>query len=132
MHNLTFCQRLLGRNFGSQLQSLNLPIATDFFKMSSALNSSGSEDGFESDDPVDYCAEGNRPDCNICRDFNFRYLGSDARNAHHYSSLVRSSRDGCFTCKILEEIITGLFKFEDASLVAFNFEFVSLRDLPSH
>lgn len=98
--------------------------------MSALPDSPSSEYTFGSDDPADYWAEGDRPECNICRDFNPRYLQlDDTSNIHCYSSLLRSSRDGCVTCKMLEEIITGLYKFEDASTIAFNFADVSLRDI---
>ncbi|KAI8685444.1 HET domain-containing protein [Fusarium keratoplasticum] len=95
--------------------------------MSAPPDLPGPEDGFESDDPADYLAEEDRPDCNICCDFNPKYLDSDDSNEHRYSSLVRSSRDGCFTCKMLEEIITGLYKFDNASLVAFSFTYEDLE-----
>ncbi|WAO84943.1 HET domain-containing protein [Fusarium falciforme] len=91
--------------------------------MSTPPDSPRTQDGFESDDPADYWAEGYGPGCSICRDFNPRYLHpDDTSNSHLYSSLVRSTRDGCFTCNILGEIIIGFYKFEDASTIAFTFE----------
>ncbi|KAI8689592.1 HET domain-containing protein [Fusarium sp. Ph1] len=98
-------------------------MSTHLSNMSTPPDLPRTQDGFESDDPTDYWAGGDGLDYSICRDFNPRYLHpDDTSNNHRCSSLVRSARDGCFTCKILEEIIIGLYKFEDASTIAFTFE----------